>query len=145
MSGPRLYQGQSTDRRVIYAENIKALDHFAANLRARLNCPIISPARLYFESWHGDDYRAFFEIVIERYASEIWFSEGWEMSTGSLYELAICARLNRPAYEKIGILIDMSAAIERVRNSLRIAINSGVCADNLERAASVLGAVVKNQ
>jgi len=145
MSGPRLYQGQSTDRRIIYAENIKALDHFATNLRARLKRPIISPARLYFENWHGDDYRAFFELVIERYASEIWFSEGWDMSTGSLYELAICARLNRPAYEKIGIPIEMNTAIERVRDSLQIASRSGVCAENLERAASLFSMVVKNR
>lgn len=133
-SGPRLYAAPAADPAEVRRRNAREMEDFAAGLRARLGKPVISPAGLQVAGWRGRTYGELFRRVIERFAAEVWFLDGWELSTGSVGELATCWRLRLPAYDQRGAPLDRETALARCREALVVAVPSGVDCASLREA-----------
>lgn len=123
-SGPRRYE--RLDAREVRARNVREMEEFASALRARLGKPVISPAGLEVPSWRGRTYGEFFRAVIERFAQEVWFMDGWQLSSGSVGELATCTRLRIPRLDAGGRAIDHRTALRECRQALEVAALSAV-------------------
>jgi hypothetical protein len=143
-SGRRRYE--RLDAREVRAGNAREMEAFAAALRTRLGRPVISPARFEVPTWRGRTYGEFFRAVIERFAREVWFMDGWELSSGSVGELATCTRLQLPRLDAAGNAIDHRTALRRCRRALEVAARSGVdhaslrdAVEKLERSLGVVG------
>lgn len=137
-SGPRRYAGDGVGADEVRDRNAREMDDFAARLRVRLGKPVISPAGLQVPGWRGRDYGELFRRVIERFAEEVWFMEGWQLSTGSVREIATCLRLGIPCLDPSGEPIDHSTAVRKVRQALDIAAASGADCASLKASFQTL-------
>lgn len=82
--------------------NEQILSRFAESLRARLPYPVFDPGHLKIEGWKGHDYSVFFLEVVERYAKEVWFLDGWQFSHGATKEFVLCCRESVPCLDQSG-------------------------------------------
>ncbi|HEX6201580.1 MAG TPA: hypothetical protein VF100_01180 [Thermoanaerobaculia bacterium] len=118
--------------------NARAIEGFATRLRARQGGPVISPAGLDVPGWRGRDYGELFRRVIERFAAEVWFLEGWQFSPGCVQEIATCFRLGIRCLDQEGEPIDRPAAVRKVRQALEISTASGAGCASLEASFEAL-------
>jgi hypothetical protein len=72
----------------------------------------INPASLYVPHWGQDDYRHFWSLVIESFASRVILSTGWHLSIGCIYELLVSIELGLPISTPYGVPMEYSYAIE---------------------------------
>ncbi len=86
----------------IRQRNQERLTEFAQKLRCRLPYPVIDPGPLRVHKWKGADYGIFFLEVLERYANEAWFIDGWEFSTGATKEFILCISKGIPCFTESG-------------------------------------------
>lgn len=73
--------------------NRKAASVFAAELRRTKMRVVIDPTALAdLPGWTQDDYRFFWGKVVEEYAAEAVFMDGWQYSNGCAYEFLVACR-----------------------------------------------------
>jgi hypothetical protein len=107
-SGPAYYGALSSgvDASHVREENEQRLRAFVDLLRARLDCPVFDPSILRIESWTPNQHGDFFIRVLERFAKEVWFIDGWEFSHGATKEFVNCVRLGIPCLNEAGLVFD---------------------------------------
>lgn len=137
-SGPRLYAPDAPAPSELRARNAENMERFADSLRRRLGRPVISPARFSVPGWRGRDYGELFRRVIERFAREAWFLDGWEFSTGAVREQVTCLRAGIPRLDERGRPIDHRAAVRQARRALEIASRSGIDCASLTASVRLL-------
>lgn len=94
-------------QRIGPTENVRQINQgrltqFARQLRTRISYPVIDPGVLQVSFWSGSDYSTFFLQVIERYAKEVWFIDGWEFSIGATKEFKYCVSWGLPCFDERG-------------------------------------------
>ena len=87
--------------------NQKRLTLFAQTLRNRLLYPVIDPGPLRVPNWNGHDYGLFFLEVMDRFAKEAWFIDGWEYSNGATKEFKYCINKRIPCVDERGSTLSL--------------------------------------
>src|SRR5947209_8314570 len=78
-SGLGYYEQLATGKAVnVRDENQKRLAKAVQQLRAVLPYPVFDPGVLRIHGWSDAEHGVFFIQVMERYAKEVWFLDGWE-------------------------------------------------------------------
>jgi hypothetical protein len=98
-----LFKNQSNNN--IRILNQERLTSFANKLRKQLPYLVIDPGPLRVPAWTGHDYASFFLEVVERYAKEVWFVDGWEYSNGATKEFQYCIKKGILCYDETGAKI----------------------------------------
>lgn len=102
-SGVLLYENPTgMSAAEIRRHNQTQLTNFTIQLRQRLTYPVIDPGLLRVSGWVGKDYGSFFLKVMEQYAKEAWFIDGWEFSYGATKEFLFFTSLGRPCLNQRG-------------------------------------------
>ncbi|SKA70885.1 hypothetical protein [Desulfobaculum bizertense] len=90
--------------------NCRAGREFAQKVRSKTSLPAIEPTCFFQKEWTQKDYLLFWELVIQHYAQEVWFNEGWQFSNGCTYEFYIALREQLPAKDHSGKIISRKKA-----------------------------------
>lgn len=81
---------ETFDESVIEANTAAAARLVAETRRRYHSRTVIDPTRLgEFPDWGQNDYHKFWEMVICHYADTVVFSEGWQFSTGAVWEMRV--------------------------------------------------------
>ncbi len=83
---------------VIQPNSNDAKRHISELVR-RESCSVIDPSRLVVSGWSQDDYRHFWSRVIEQFATRAVFLDGWNLSSGCVYEFFVVTTLGLPAFD----------------------------------------------
>jgi hypothetical protein len=67
--------------------------------------------------WTQADYRAFWGEVIERYAAEVIFRDGWSSSRGCAYEFLVAARAGIPTLDAVRRPLSLLDALGMIRSA----------------------------
>lgn len=85
-------------------------------LRAETGCVVIDPTAIQdFEGWVQDDYRVLWALVIERHATRVVFSDGWEHSNGCAYEFLVACRRRLPMVTELGVELGRREGVALLR------------------------------
>lgn len=90
--------------------NQARLTDFVAELRRSQPDPVIDPGPLRIAGWPAANYGRFFFEVIERFAREAWFLDGWAYSRGATSEYVHCVRHGIVCRDQHGAALDEAQA-----------------------------------
>lgn len=107
------------DRASIRQLNQAKLSEFVAELRGSTNTAVIDPGILRVDGWPDELYGRFFIAVIERFACEARFLDGWEYSRGATSELVFCLENEIPCRARNGEKISPEVATELIGEAVR--------------------------
>lgn len=111
-----LFKNQpNTNIRIV---NQERLTGFANKLRKKLPYPVIDPGPLRVSAWTGHDYASFFLEVVESYAKEVWFIDGWEYSNGATKEFQYCNIKGIICYDQTGTIISKENGIQLILRAI---------------------------
>lgn len=87
---------QAERRRTV--ENNRRRAHEAAKrLRSSVRGMVIDPSRMIdVPGWEQPDYHAFWTSVIDSFAQEVFFLDGWQYSVGCTIEFSVAVKLGLP-------------------------------------------------
>lgn len=74
----------------------------AARVRAQTGMPVIDPTPFMAKGWTQSDYLELWTCVIETYAQEVWFNDGWEHSNGCVQEYLAALKAGIPTKDATG-------------------------------------------
>ena len=124
----------ASHRSKVISPNISQADVFCSEV-ARITGKIcINPAVLFRPNWNQDDYRNFWSRVIEKFARDMYLSEGWEVSVGCLFECWLAIRMRIPIHNFEMRRLDYSEAVQHAitgANALKAAGESSSFLDTL--------------
>ncbi len=86
----------SLQRREVIEPNCESAQSAIENILAREQGGVIDPTRFEAPRWTQDDYRNFWSQVIERFAARAIFLDGWQLSSGCIYEFLVASTLGMP-------------------------------------------------
>jgi hypothetical protein len=89
---------EASHRSHVISPNVSQAGVFCGEVSSVTGKTCINPAVLFRPSWNQDDYRNFWSRVIEKFATDMYLSEGWEVSVGCLFECLLAIQLNIPIY-----------------------------------------------
>jgi hypothetical protein len=88
-------------RREVIEHNRAHAAQVAHRLRSERGAHLIDPTRLEdLQGWTQDDYRAFWALVIERFACRVLFVDDWQYSNGCAYEFLTARRRGLPTLDE---------------------------------------------
>jgi hypothetical protein len=102
--------------------NERKMRLFVQSLRAKLRHPVIDPGLLKIERWTSREIGDFYIKVIEEFAAEVWFMEGWEYSRGATREFIFAVSRRIRCLDSSGVEISAkhgSRLIAKVVDHLR--------------------------
>jgi hypothetical protein len=92
-TGRRYYEllssGQDQAASTVRDENEREMKSFVASLRSKLHYPVIDPGILKIKGWTSRQMGDFYIRVVQLFAKEIWFMDGWEYSRGATKEFQV--------------------------------------------------------
>lgn len=93
-------------------EVLEANGEVARNLGDRLRADnpgrlVVNPAHMSVGGWAQDDYNAFWVTLMERYATSLAATPGWEFSRGARGEVGFAVALGRPVVDLSGSTLDI--------------------------------------
>lgn len=122
----------------IRKNNQSRLTHFARKLRTDLGRSVIDPGILKIPEWSGHDYGDFFIEIIERYANEAWFVDGWGFSRGATKEFIFCIENNIHCFNEHGKEITADHGYETIQKAVVYISNLGLDASKFQERLSSL-------
>jgi|GEM_PF-2549753 len=122
-------------------ENEERLREFVRSLRKRLAYPVIDPGRLRISAWAGPDYGVFFLDVVQRYARECWFLNGWEYSTGATKEFVFCCATQTPCLSEFGERLTVPEGLRLINGAADLVRRLGMDDAKLRSRADSLGSL----
>ncbi len=88
-------------RREVIEHNRAHAARVARWLRASCGATLVDPTRLEdLPGWTQDDYRAFWALVVERFACRAFFLDDWQYSNGCSYEFPTARRGGVPTFDE---------------------------------------------
>lgn len=115
----------------VRATNQARLTEFARRLRLNLGRPVIDPGLLRVPGWSGRDYGKFFIEIINRYANEVWFINGWEFSYGATKEFINCTQYNLPCFNEVGKQLSVEMGYSLIQTAANYIEEIGLDASKL--------------
>jgi hypothetical protein len=105
-------------RQSVIVPNRKHAQQVVHTIRAHSNEIVIDPSALpYIPDWTQEDWRSFWEHVIERFARAVYFVDDWAYSNGCAYEFYVAHRLGLPVYDERGELLDLAAGRKKINDA----------------------------
>lgn len=98
--------------------NIAAAALTAKNISIIKKINVINPAVFYQKGWTQKMYLSLWVDVIQRFAAEVWFNDGWEYSNGCTHEFLVAVQAGRPCFTSTGNPLSLGKAIEAIRHAL---------------------------
>lgn len=111
------------------SDNEPSMRRFVSNLRTQLPYPVIDPGVLRVGHWNGKEMGDFFLRVIDQFAKEVWFMDGWEFSRGATKEASFCLANGIRCLDQDGKEMDFNRAISRIEETVRFLRNLGLDTD----------------
>jgi hypothetical protein len=131
--------GVEVDQAMIRATNQARLSEFVRALRGNVPEPVIDPGILRVDGWPNKLYGRLFLRVIELYARQAWFTDGWEFSHGATSEYVFCFRAGIPCMDASGDPISPEVARELIHGAADKVANLGLDASKLQsRIAAIV-------
>jgi hypothetical protein len=85
------------ERKRTVEHNRRRAHEAAKRLRAKVRGMVIDPSRLVdVPGWEQRDYHMFWITVIDRFAEEVFFLDGWQYSVGCTIEFSTAVKLGLP-------------------------------------------------
>ncbi len=110
---------QRTEQRfeeMVLRPNLEDAVTAITRIRASVRQPVIDPTALpSLVGWSQDDYRYLWRLVIESFANEVVFLDGWAYSSGCAYEFLIATTLELMTRSLNGSRISLLEAIDSIR------------------------------
>jgi hypothetical protein len=78
-----LASGQESAASDVREHNESKMKAYVVSLRERLSYPVIDPGLLKVEEWTSREIGEFYIEVIDLFAKEMWFMDGWQYSRGA--------------------------------------------------------------
>lgn len=113
-------------------ENELLVSHFVKYLRNRVAYPVIDPGVLRISQWSSKRMGDFFLQIIEVYAKEAWFINGWEFSRGATKEYVHCLFNNIPCLDETGMIITADNAAAMIQRTVDYLRGLGIDGDRFE-------------
>jgi hypothetical protein len=104
--------------REVLAPNCQEGQRIAQQLRDATGDYVIDPSCFDVKGWSQEDYLSFWCCVIEKYAKEVRFNEGWEYSNGCTREFLAAQRAGIPTKDLAGKIISLSEALHAISNAI---------------------------
>lgn len=123
-TGPRYFswlrekEPRSNMTETVVNANITAAENSAGHIRGVTGRPVINPACFVQKDWSQTEYLFFWSVVIERFACEVWFTDGWQYSNGCTYEFYISQKARIPCRSEGGSEIILSDAISLMKQAV---------------------------
>jgi hypothetical protein len=113
---------------LLWSPNVEAAVAFANRLRGQLGDAelVISPAPFAAPDWPQEAYLKFWESVIRTRVKSVYFNEGWEYSTGCVFEFAVAAEAGLPTLDSATRPLSGDQTIERVSRAIHEMEASGL-------------------
>jgi len=101
----------------VIARNLERIEPIVAALRERFSDRlVIDPTGLEdVDNWTQTDYHRFWCLVIQQYASQVVFSNGWQYSTGCVTEFLAAVRDDIPMFDEELAALTAARGIDLVR------------------------------
>jgi hypothetical protein len=126
------------ERKRTIADNRKRAYEAAERLRTRLAGMVIDPSRFVdVAGWDQPDYHMFWTNVIERYAEEVFFLDGWQYSVGCTIEFSTAVKLGLPTMTADLTPLDASTGWELVHAAVSEYAKIGLDPKPLSNALSI--------
>jgi hypothetical protein len=125
---------------LLWSPNVAEAVAFAEELRSRLGTAdvVISPAPFSAPSWPQTAYLLFWEQVIRTRIRSVYFNDGWEYSTGCVFEFAIATDVGLPTFDRAARRLPALEAIERVGRAIAEMESSQLDSRNLRTSLTRL-------
>jgi hypothetical protein len=68
--------------------------------------------------WKQNDFLFFWQLIIEKYATHIYFNDGWEYSSGCVYEMLLVFKNNKIPKDIYTHVITPIEAIEKIKKAI---------------------------
>jgi hypothetical protein len=127
----QLSAGRKPNQTKLRAANQARLTEFAEMLRTRVSEPVIDPGVLRVDGWPNSMYGALFLRVIELYARETWFTDGWQYSHGATSEYLYCLRGGISCKDASGKPLPPTLAGQLIANAVQTVNDLGLDASKL--------------
>lgn len=120
--------------REVIEPNVQRAREVVARLRHQANRPVIDPTAIpHIPGWTQDEWRSFWERVIERYANAVVFVDDWQFSNGCAYEFLVAQRKEIPTLAEDGRPLDLDTGISMVADAIADLQRRGAETRSLER------------
>lgn len=126
------------ERQRTVSHNRRRAYETAKRLRAKIVGMVIDPSRFTdVPGWEQPDYHAFWTKVINRYAEEVFFLEGWQYSVGCTIEFSTAVKLGLPTMTTDLAALNALTGLELVRAAVREYVEIGLDPQPLSSALSI--------
>lgn len=137
--GDDLYR--SEHYKSVIKENTSAATNKLREIKSRIDAPIIDPTKLEFIEWEQDEYRYYWGKVIEKYAKQAIFCDGWEYSDGCSFEFLKSIELNIECLDQNLEMISLENALKMLDASILEMRGSDLNTDYIERVFKSLSSL----
>ena len=105
---------------------------------------IISPLTFNRNSWSQDQYRSFWGKVIEKYVNKIYFLDGWEYSSGCVFEMLIAMINKIKVFSEKKKIITVENAINMISSSIKKMKQLKMDCDYIKTVYSIMNDLIIN-
>jgi len=112
-------------RRCVIDPNVYAATQYIMKQQGLGNGVLINPSQFYVPTWEQNDYRYFWSLVIEQYADRAVFLDGWNLSSGCVYEFLVCSAKRISISDHLGQPIGLDEGVALARDGLTVLQNLG--------------------
>ena len=109
---------------------------FATYLRETTSSFVLDPSCLQIDNWSQSDYLELWDKIIEKFAEEVRFNDGWEYSNGCVHELILAKRYGIPTKNRLGFPISVDEAIMSLTASISRLKEVGINTQKIEASLS---------
>ena len=143
-TGREFYERRAPSASSVRRRNQERMSAFVATLRRQTAAPVIDPGLLRVPNWPSAFYGRFFLAVIDEFAREAWFLDGWEYSRGATSEFVHCASRQIPCRDERGGPLECSHAYALIKRSARCIASLGHDASRFEARLESLDALTRD-
>jgi hypothetical protein len=120
----------------VISANVTRVGPLVAKLRRRYpDRLVIDPTSLdNIDGWSQSDYHDFWRALIEKYVALVVFADGWQFSTGCVYEFATALRSGKEVYAESLKPLDRQDGLHMIAAAVAEFENLNVDAESLRRA-----------
>lgn len=115
-TGRRYYEmlASGEDTGSIRDLNEREMRNFIGSLRMQLSYPVIDPGWLKIPIWTSAETGEFYLEVIDRFAKELWFMDGWEYSRGATKEFQFAMLNGLSCYDARGERLSAERGVQLI-------------------------------
>jgi hypothetical protein len=122
--------------------NVASAKIFAGRLRGAGVGVVIDPSCFFSDSLSQEEYLKLWGHVIIRFASAVWFNDGWSFSKGCVTEYCIAAENKIPTFDDMGSPLPPAKALEKIARAIDQHVAVGLDVSFLEKKFTSLETII---